>query len=217
MITSARWILATLGAFASIGELIISLQAPGKPMTSIQGILLAIVICILYVFLYAEVREALNNKPKLFDSKPAVRSYLLDWISKGGNTIIFSRDLSWVSGDDLKDILLAKAQHRELSICLLDRKKLAEDKRAFIEQLEHAGCNVFEYADLDYTPKSRFTIINKGRQDAHVTIGRMVGGKHLVEEFAEGMPMFAVADDLAEIIMRYAKLQKQKQAKNLGG
>src|SRR5207249_10642646 len=117
-------------------------------------------------------------------------------ISRGGRVAIFSRDMSWVQDDEMRTLLGAKAHKNELHICLPQRIPLCDD-------LERQGAHIHVYPQLNYTPLSRFTIINKSRSDAHLAVGRAIEGKHLIEEFSLGEhPAFFIADDLIEVVMR---------------
>ena len=119
------------------------------------------------------------------------------WIKSSGRTVIFTRDLSWVVDNEMKLMLKNKASEKELIICMPERNKRVID-------LEASGAIIIEYGDLDYIPKSRFTITNFDRNDSRIAVGKSVGtNKHMIEEFASGgHPYFYVATDLVNILKR---------------
>jgi len=148
------------------------------------------------VALYFQITEYVAHRPIILKTAQQIRDYMFRWISRGGRVAIFSRDMSWVEDDEMKDLLRAKARRDELHICLPTRILLSDD-------LQKEGAHIHVYPQLNYTPLSRFTIINKGRSDAQLAVGRAIEGKHLIEEFSLGEhPAFFIADDLIEVVMR---------------
>ncbi len=144
----------------------------------------------------AEVVAYVNSLPKRLRTVRKIRDYMFDWIKNGGSVCVFSNDLSWVNDAEMKRMLGSKAARNELSICIPKMIPVAE-------QLRSEGAKVHVYPTLRYVPKSRFTIINLGRADAQVAIGRRIGRVHCIEEFAEAShPAYSMAHDLVEIIDR---------------
>ena len=121
--------------------------------------------------------------------------------------MIFSRDLTWANDHEMRTLLKEKAKRRELSICLRDHTSLSDEFRI-------AGATIFTYGELDFMPSARFTIINHGRSDAHLAIGRVSEGKHIVREIVSGQdPLFALASDLAEVIMKVNQKRDEPKEK----
>ena len=99
-------------------------------------------------------------------------------------------------------MLKTKAGKDELQICVPAMIPIAET-------LKEAGATILTYSPLKVVPQARFTIINFGRMDAQVAVGRRLEGTHAVEEFGAGdHPVFAVASDLVEIVTRYSQTRQ---------
>ena len=110
--------------------------------------------------------------------------------------MLFTRDHTWAQDPRIRDLLFAKARRAELTICLPTDTDLTRDLRS-------EGAVIIAYPQLAYTPGARFTIINDGRiADAAVAIGRQVNGIQVIEEFPIGDPVFAVTNDLVEVLRR---------------
>jgi hypothetical protein len=121
---------------------------------------------------------------------------MFQWISRGERVAIFSRDMSWVDDDQMRELLRTKARRHELILCTPRAIELSGE-------LSQLGAEVHNYQELDYTPTARFTIINVGQHDSQVAIGRKIGGIHTIQEATSGHdPLFAVADDLLSIVSR---------------
>jgi hypothetical protein len=71
-----------------------------------------------------------------------------------------------------------------------------------VDEFEKSGATIVVYQSLNYTPLSRFTITNYGRDDAKVAVGKsMSNGNHLIEVYGNGEhPYFQVANDLINVI-----------------
>lgn len=144
-----------------------------------------------------DVKEYYANKPTILKTKQQIRDYMFRWIDHGGKVCIFSNDLSWIDDEEMKVMLRRKASKNELTICIPAMIPIAE---SFAE----LGATIHTYSFLKMVPQSRFTIINCGRMDARIAVGRRMNGDHAIEEFgAGGHPVFAVASDLVELIARY--------------
>lgn len=190
-------ILPMLGSFASLAGLIVMIRPAGQPFTVWQGIVLGVAICLFAGAITLEIRSSLRSKPLSLADETQIRDYMYRWISRGGRVAIFSRDMSWVRDEEMKEMLLSKAHRNELCICL-------PHKIPLVEELAGEGAEVCVYPELEYVPKSRFTIINRERADAQVAVGRRSEGKHVIQEFAVGdHPFSSVANDLVEVIVRF--------------
>jgi hypothetical protein len=185
-----------LGTYASLVSTVWTIRDPGRPVSSFHLGLVGLATLLLLVAFGNEVRAYVHRRPRLLRGAVAIRDYMYRWISHDGRVAIFSRDLSWVRDQAMRDLLLSKARRDELSIFVPRRIPLTEE-------LEGAGAKICDYPDLDYTPQARFTIIRRGRQDPAVAVGRTIGGRHRIDEFSVGEhPVFFVANDLVEIVER---------------
>jgi hypothetical protein len=188
-------ILSQIGSIASLCGLIFTLKTQNETFSGWQWFLVFISILLFLISIYLIVSEYLSNKPKVYTKKSDIRDYMYNWIKNGGRVVIFTRDMSWVNDDAMKNLLRNKSRSKECIICM--PKKI--DK---VVEFEKEGATVIEYPSLDYTPLSRFTIINYGRDDAKIAVGKSIeSGKHLIEEFGNGEhPYFQVANDLVRIL-----------------
>ena len=188
-------IISWIGSIASVVGLIATLWAKEQSFTGWLGVLVAVTTVSFVGMLFFEIRDYRRAFPPALGSAEEIRSYMFKWISKGGRVAIFTRDMSWAT-DQIRDLLLNKARRAELTVCLPARIPLAEE-------LQREGAEILTYEDLGYVPQSRFTIINKGRMDARVAVGRQLERGHVIEEFAVGdHPVFSIANDMVEILSR---------------
>lgn len=188
-------ILSQIGSIASLCGLIFTLKTDQQSFGGWQWFLVFISILFFIISIYLIISEYLENMPKVFTKKSDIRDYMYNWIKDGGRVVIFTRDLSWVNDDEMRNLLRNKSRNKECIVCM--PKKI--DK---VAEFENEGATVIEYPSLDYTPLSRFTIINYGRDDAKIAVGKSIeNGKHLIEEFGNGEhPYFQVANDLVRIL-----------------
>lgn len=158
--------------------------------------LLFLAAAIFAVALKLEVADTLKTRPRVMRNADQIRDYMYAWIARAGRVAIFTHDMTWVRDEELKDLLRRKAREDELIVCLPNRTPLAQE-------LDEIGATVYSYSQLNYVPRSRFTIIKLGRGDAEVAVGRDVSGSHVIEEFQIGRhPAFTMAEDLVSIIAR---------------
>jgi hypothetical protein len=199
-------IITTIGSFASLMGLIFIILPSGQRLTGLQGFLLGVgmvffVVTILFMIV-------MGRKSRIFRvrKEARIRKYMFKWISQDGRAVIFSRNLSWVRDEQMKDLLRRKAERNELTVCLPNRIQLLED-------LEQAGAEICIYPELGYVPAASFTIVRQGRMDSRVAVGRMIKNKHVIEEFGVGEhPVFHVANDLTSIIIRFSHSRGNNEA-----
>jgi hypothetical protein len=193
--TTTTNILSHIGSLASLIGLLFTIKNPNSSFNGWQWLLLFLAITFFVVFIGVIIWEYITKKPLIFKNAKGIRDYMYKWIENGGRTVIFTRDLSWVSDDAMKDMLNNKARRGELTICM-------PNKISKVEEFEKSGATIVVYSSLNYTPLSRFTITNYGRDDAKVAVGKsMSSGNHLIEVYGNGEhPYFQVANDLINII-----------------
>jgi hypothetical protein len=196
-------LLSVLGSSASLLSLIFVFHPTGQAFSVIEGVLLGFGVVLTGVAVFMDIRDFMSRRPKSFRTKKQIRDYMYHWIDNGGKVCIFSNDLSWVDGDsEMIDMLRRKAEKSELSICIPETIPIAET-------LKTSGATILTYSPLKVVPQSRFTIINCGRMDSQVAVGRRMDGVHVIEEFGAGdHPVFAVASDLVEIATRYSQTRR---------
>lgn len=120
---------------------------------------------------------------------------MLRWISSGGRVVIFSRDMSWAHDEAVCSVLKDKAARNELTVCLERSIKLTDE-------LRNCGATIITYGHLNHIPRSRFTIVDFGREGARVAVGVHQNGRHVIQEYRDGLdPFFAVAEDLVRLLI----------------
>ncbi len=109
--------------------------------------------------------------------------------------MIFSRDMSWTHDEAIRQVLMEKAGRNELIVCL-------EHPIRLTDELRRQGAQIVTYGALGHVPRSRFTIVDFGREGARVAVGVKVGNEHVIQEFRSGdHPFFAVAEDLVKLLL----------------
>lgn len=191
-----RATLPTVGTFGTVVALIVTLKRPDTPFAALQLMLIFLAITGFVLTLILEVTDTLKARPQVMRNADQIRDYMYAWIARAGRVAIFTHDMTWVRDTELKDLLKRKAREDELILCLPKRTALAQE-------LDELGATVYSYSQLNYIPRSRFTIIKLGRGDAEVAVGRDVSGSHVIEQFQIGRhPAFTMAEDLVSIIAR---------------
>lgn len=183
---------------ASLVALILTIE----PKTGLTGWGIAAVtgsILLGCLYIASDTVSTLRHAPRRYGANQRqerrIKRFMLRWIKHGGRIVIFSRDLTWVDSE-VKDLLLRKALADELTI-------VVPRETALITELREAGAAVVRY-DVNYVIKSRFTIVNYGREGAEVAVGRRVDGAHVIETFAQGGDaVYSLAEDLLEILTRH--------------
>lgn len=109
--------------------------------------------------------------------------------------MIFSRDMSWTDEKAIRQVLMEKAGRNELTVFL-------EHPIPLTDELRRQGAQIVTYGALGHVPRSRFTIVDFGREGARVAVGVKVGNDHVIQEFRSGdHPFFAVAEDLVKLLL----------------
>lgn len=198
-------VVTVVGSFASIMGVVFLMRTPDEPWTLLQAGLLAAASLLLVIAVVLIVRNYLETRPKSMPIGSKVSEYMYDWIDQGGAVAILTRDMSWVNNKRLKDLLRTKAQRGELFLCLPNEIELSRE-------LSQLGAKVYTFSELQYTTKSRFTIINKDRMDAQLAVGLSRRQRHFIEEFSQGEhPVFTIADDLINLIISFNKFKNNKE------
>ena len=127
------------------------------------------------------------------DDKRGIRDYMFRWIKNGGRVAIWTRDMSWVDDEQMKQMLRDKAKSGELIICLPKANE-------YTDSLKQQGADVVTYGAWD-SPLSRFTIANYNRDNSRVAVGIGVDQLHIIEEFSrrDKNPNFSLAHDLVRL------------------
>jgi hypothetical protein len=203
-------LLAAFATFGSFVALVVSLRAPGQPFTPWQVVLCTVSIVAFGIGVGFEVHDYFRSKPKVMRTDKKIRNYMYKWIKRGGRVAIFSRSLSWVSDAEMLEMLKAKAATRDLTVVMPTTAGRSSD-------LEMAGARVIYYGDDSYSIRSRFTIVNRGRTDTGVAIGRTDNrGRHIVTEYyaADNDPAYWLAEDLIELLLKQTARPERSHGSN---
>lgn len=196
-------LIAALATFGSFITLVFSLKDPKAPFSFFQATLITVATLGLLVTVAFEIHDYRTGRTRWMRSGRQIRDYMYDWISGGGRVAVFSRSLGWIRDEDMRQMMVEKAQAGELTLVMPG--PVSESK-----SLEAAGAEAIYYGTLGYTIKSRFTIVHRDRTDTAVAIGRTEGPRrHLIKEFrsSDGDPAFWLAEDLVEILKRKSGAQ----------
>jgi hypothetical protein len=154
---------------------------------------LCVLACFSFCVVLVDLLVLLRNWPHKYDpNSPLIKNYMRDWLGKGGRAAIFTRDMSWAEpGSQVTKLLEEKATRRELLLFVAHTPPVVETLRA-------KGADVYVYPK-QFTPKSRFTIIDYEKNGARIAIGVVEGRKHVIREFSVShSPMSPILEDLNE-------------------
>jgi len=161
-----------------------------------KGLLLLSVLALL-VFFWMEFTSRPKRRVYLQKDKDKIRQYMFEWIHKGRHAVIFSHNLSWVTGDKIKKLLQSKAKAKELTVYIPNEKDLTNDAKSLIGALRDNGAAVHVYTRCDHVPISRFTITNLNGPGERVAVAYGDGEFHVIEEYSPNEhPAFYMAKDL---------------------
>ncbi len=147
--TLSGWI-SSIYAFKIDNEFIISMIA-------------VISICYIVLQIYSYISTVKNIY--VHNTKEEVNEYLYDWLNKGGRTVIFTRDLTWVNeSSKIRELLEKKSKDKELSICLYRETEVTAE-------LKRLGAQIYVHNLPENQLKSRFTIIDYGKNNSKITVG----------------------------------------------
>lgn len=192
-------LLTLIGVFASLAALVISLGPSLKDFGFGKSALVFFSLAFFVLAFFLELRSAFRKKSIPVADKKRIRDFMFKWISSGERVAIFSRDLSWVDDEKIKELLFSKASAGELCICVPRETDLTRE-------LRHVGAEIYTYSHIDHVPQSRFTIVNFGRGGSRVAVGNRHGNFHVIEEFsANDHPAFYMANDLVMLVKKYVE------------
>ena len=185
--------ISLVGAVASVASLFLCREVDWKwPILFLPAIALTFIIWQM-IFRSSPTRHIFR-----LEDKRGIRDYMFRWIKNGGRTAIWTRDMSWVDDDEMRQLLRDKARSGELIICL----PRATD---FTESLGQEGAKVIAYQIWD-SPQGRFTIANYNRDNARVAVGRGVDQFHIIEEFSrsDDNSTFDLTHDLVRLVQAFS-------------
>ena len=141
-------------------------------------IFLLIIFALAAIYIWVQVCSfcANNFNSSVHKSKDQVNKYLLKWLNKGSRTVIFTRDLTWADeSNDILQTLERKARNKELTICLYRETSTTT-------HLADLGAEVYIHNMPESKLKSRFTIIDYGKNNPKITVGTRNNSGQFVNE-----------------------------------
>jgi hypothetical protein len=165
--------------------------------TWLAPVMITVLAGLLVTVTGSEVKSWRASRPKRYETPEKIRDFMNDWISQEGRVAIYTRDMSWAQQEErILRLLNRKASAGELTLVLPRHIELSR-------RLEARGATVYTYPGFEYEPKSRFTVVRFGREDAEVAIGRQISGVHTISTYSAGHhSAFALVEDLLELIRR---------------
>jgi hypothetical protein len=168
--------------------------------------MLAIATILLVYLIRNDILENASVSIYKINDNDSISQYMYKLISEGGRVAIWTRDMSWAENHErIIELLTSKAKRNELIICTPRRFPI-------MSQLISAGAEVHLYDKLDFVPRSRFTIVQFGREGSRVAIGSREGDYHVIKEFASGEhSIFTVTEDLIKFAMKAEQSYEEKE------
>lgn len=147
-----------------------------KQESRIAIIFIIAVFSLVYVGVQVHSFYKSNYNSSIHNSKDKVNKYLLNWLNKGSRVVIFTRDLTWADeSDDILSTLERKARNKELTICLYRKTDITN-------RLSDLGAEIFVHNLSESQLKSRFTIIDYGKNNPKITVGTRNSSGQFVNE-----------------------------------
>lgn len=192
--------------------------APSK-----SGISLSLFIILSLVSLFIFVREAvslfsesrriikINNKNKIstIKYKDKISKYLIDFIATGGDIVIVSRNLSWITRDVIWR-MEDKAKSGELTIFIP-----FPDSLGVSEKLKKFGADVRYYGglvdDATWFLETRFTIAQWRSSSKRMTFPKTLSEYHYNYELVPSEPTMDIALDLVRLLDKATATQAKRK------
>ena len=187
-------LVSTVGAVASVLGIAVTLLISSYDFA--WWIILLLIVCglLTIVAIWYVFKSDVCTRVYKRDDKMGIRNYMFSWIEKGGRVAIWTRDMSWVDDESMKQMLRRKAESSELIICLPARTELTN-------YFESHGAKIVAY-EAPGSPSSIFTIANYERPGSRVAVGMGKGNLHIIQEFssADEHPSFYMAYELVKLV-----------------
>ncbi len=148
-------IASAIGVFCSI----ISLLTFSKTPIWVKIIIAVVAIFCLSAMLILGIKNNMKNNI-ICDSEEKIKVEMKKMLQEQGKIVVMSRSLGWV--DD--EILVATGRKKDRLIVY------AEKENDITKKLKDQGVTVRLYGRTGFIPKTRYTIIRYGRNDAQVNV-----------------------------------------------
>lgn len=169
-----------------------------------QVLIIVVVVGILVFIAFADYREIRAEQPKLCVKESdtfKINDYMFNLLRDSGHVAIFSNDLTWVEqSEGIQNLLKKKARQNEVTLFL-------PREIAIAKALKDCGARTITYPDLNFVPRTRFTVLFHGTADARVAIGRRTNGYHVIREYHKDELPYWLSQDIVEILGRYSNVQ----------
>ena len=189
--------------WSSIVEFI-GLLLGGLGILSTQNSLMKLIFIILIIVGFKVIERYLSYDKNAYPTKEEINDFMHNWLESNGKSVVFTRDMSWANDDaQVKDVLKTKARNKELTLVLSSQNQTSKE-------LEKLGATVIEYGHLDYTPATRFTIVDYQTMNSKVAIGQKDEQEiHRINKYSKNdAPIFYLATDLINLISKLEKKVK---------
>jgi len=193
-------IITALASFASLAGFILLGSDGWNDIGPKRWLLLAVAVVALALNLVLEIRAYRQGRARIVQTGEAIQRYMAKLLKDGGRVAIFSRDMTWADNATMRNLLLGKARQGEMTIVVPRMIQIVEDLRA-------EGADVYTYENLDYSLRSRFTLVQRGTAVPRVAVGRPNGESEVrVEEFSDRTdPVVTLAEDMLEVLERIGR------------
>ena len=176
-----KWVKLLFNILFSISgwvSSILSLYKVDELRSEIRLVVIFFVGILAIIYIWAQIYSFYksNYNSSVHNTTDQVNKYLLNWLNKGSRTVIFTRDLTWADESlDILNTLERKARNKELTICLYR-------KTAITDHLNDLGAEIYVHNLPDSQLKSRFTIIDYGKNNPKITVGTRNSNGQFVNE-----------------------------------
>lgn len=150
-------IVSAIGVFCSIISLLTFTETP----IWVKIIIVVVAIICLLVLLVLGIKSNMKNNI-ICDSEDKIKAEMKKMLQEQGKIVVMSRSLGWV--DD--EILVATGRKKDRLIVY------AEKENDITKKLKDQGVIVRLYGRTGFIPKTRYTIIRYGRNDAQVNVAK---------------------------------------------
>lgn len=141
---------------------IISLAFSGSMPVWLVAVIVVIGLGCFAFLVYDEIECNAHNE-RICTSKEAVEDAMKEIINSQGKICIMSRDLSWVTPE-----ILGCLEAKKSNVLIF-----AQSENDTTKILTSRGVKVKYYDELDFEPKTRFTIIRYNKNDPQVAIANI--------------------------------------------
>ena len=197
-------LVTLLGSWASLFALLLMFHPEKRGFAVVHWFLTILATFCIIVSVYVEIRKSTEIHFIPEANKKKINQYMVKWIGNSGQVAIFSRDMSFASGDkEIKRLLLSKSEKGEVIACVPKEVPLTNDLKA-------KGAKIHPYSKKqDFSPQTRFTIANYGQgKKERVAVAHGENGFHVIQEFGKDDLVIYLTKDLIDLAIRLAEKDK---------